>query len=395
MNNKTRSILQNIHLKGITWNHSRGYTPMVATAQRFNEQYPFVSVQWHKRTLQEFADKSIDELIDEFDLLVIDHPWTGFAAEHGLFVPLSDHLPREFLNDLQQNSVGASFESYLYQEKLWSLPIDAAAPVASYREDLFRKKKWELPENFNDLLVLAEKGNVIFPAIPIDTLMHFYMFCATLGNPPFSNEDEAIDMDTGIEALELFKSLADKTDKRCFQLNPINIYELMALSDDLLYCPFAYGYSNYARPGYAKNTLTFTDLISLNKDRKFISAIGGTGIAVSQKSENKCAAIQYAQYVASGICQKSIYVETGGQPAHREAWKNGIVNRITNNYFTNTLPTLDRAYLRPRYNGYMYFQDRAGDVIRDFLMNGGSVKTVLQQLNKIYRQSKMTSLCVH
>src|SRR5215207_5139198 len=68
-----------IHLRGMTWNHSRGYTPMVATAQRFCESRADRSIEivWDKRSLQEFADQPIDTLAKEYDLLVIDHPWAG------------------------------------------------------------------------------------------------------------------------------------------------------------------------------------------------------------------------------------------------------------------------------------------------------------------------------
>ena len=31
-------------LTGITWNHTRGYLPLVATAQRFSEMHPEVEI---------------------------------------------------------------------------------------------------------------------------------------------------------------------------------------------------------------------------------------------------------------------------------------------------------------------------------------------------------------
>ena len=38
---------------------------------------------------------------------------------------------------------------------------------------------------------------------------------------------------------------------KSFGWNPIIAYEAMTSRDDYVYCPFAYGYSNYARRGYA------------------------------------------------------------------------------------------------------------------------------------------------
>jgi multiple sugar transport system substrate-binding protein len=35
----------------------------------------------------------------------------------------------------------------------------------------------------------------------------------------------------------------------------------------------------------------------------------------------------------------------------------------------------------------MYFQDHAGDVVRDYLMKGGDEKAVLEELNVLYAKS--------
>ena len=51
-----------ITLQGITWNHSRGYTSLVATAQRYSETHPGVQINWEKRSLQQFADAPIERL---------------------------------------------------------------------------------------------------------------------------------------------------------------------------------------------------------------------------------------------------------------------------------------------------------------------------------------------
>lgn len=92
--------------------------------------------------------------------------------------------------------------------------------------------------------------------------------------------------------------------------------------------------------------------------------------------------------LASPAMQRRLYVEYGGQPAYLEAWKNREVNRFCNNYFQNTLPALQRAYLRPRYKGYLQFQHAAGKVVHDFLKNRGTnAKTTLGKLNSLYRKS--------
>ena len=69
--------LDPIRLRGIAWDHSRAFPPLVATAQRYEETHPGVRVYWDKRTLDEFGHKPIEQLVDVYDLIVIDHPWAG------------------------------------------------------------------------------------------------------------------------------------------------------------------------------------------------------------------------------------------------------------------------------------------------------------------------------
>ena len=77
-------------LRGITWNHTRGYVPLVATAQRFMELNPEVSIRWEVRSLQEFADFSVEALAARYDLLVIDHPSVGIASTSRSLLPLAE-----------------------------------------------------------------------------------------------------------------------------------------------------------------------------------------------------------------------------------------------------------------------------------------------------------------
>ena len=58
------------------------------------------------------------------------------------------------------------------------------------------------------------------------------------------------------------------------------------------------------------------------------------------------------------------------------------------NFFTTNLAAMQRGYMRPRYNGYLHFQDHAGDPIREYMMGKNvDAKNVLEKLNKIYKQA--------
>jgi len=378
---------QNILLKGITWNHSRGFVPMTATAQRFSELHPNVNITWEKRSLQQFADLSIQQLAEIYDLLVIDHPWAGFASKTKSILPFDEYLSAEFLADQAENTVGQSHESYSFDGHQWALAIDAATPVAASRPDLLEQHGVALPKTYDDLLALAKKGLVALPGIPIDSLMQYYTFCCSLGEDPCQG-DVVVSEEIGVKALQMYHELCKYIDPACFNRNPIQTYEAMTLTDEIAYCPFGYGYTNYSRDGYARKLLHFHDMITLDGKTNLRSTLGGTGLAVSSKCEHVDVAMKYAEFVASPACQIGLYTDNGGQPGHLKAWTDAANNAKTYNYFANTLPALQRAYLRPRYHGSMFFQDHAGDVVRDYLMKGGDELRVLAELNALFAESK-------
>jgi multiple sugar transport system substrate-binding protein len=216
--------------------------------------------------------------------------------------------------------------------------------------------------------------------------MTFYSFCCSLGQTPFQSQEKVISVETGKKALQMHRELAQLMDPANFNRNPIQVYEAMVNTDEIAYCPFAYGYSNYSRTGYSKNLLHFYDLVKLN-DKPMISSLGGTGLAVSSFSQHIPEAIKYAEFTGSSQVQQNIFSDNGGQPGHLQAWKNDRINGITHDYFKNTLPALERAFLRPRYSGHMYFQDHAGDVVRDYLMNGGDEEVALSAMDALYIKS--------
>ncbi len=374
-------------LRGITWDHSRGFSPMVATSQRFHELYPEVEFSWAKRSLQQFADKPLSELAEQFDLLVIDHPWAGFAAQTMILLDLAKLLPAEFLADQAANSVGRSHESYQFDGGQWALAIDAAAPVSAYRPDILEKAGTCIPQTWEQLMELGRRGLVCCPSIPLDVFGNFLNLCVSAGEPIFSNPDEVVARPAGLEALERLKELASSLPPQFFSMNPIRTCEAMTQSDEFAYCPFTYGYSNYSRPGYARKVLEFGSIVSVTSRAMPSTMLGGTGLAISAKCKNPEIAVEYVKFVASAETQRGLYLQSGGQPGHRSAWLDEKVNAASSNHFLNTLPVLDAAFVRPRYPGYLTFQDRAGQPIHTFLRVGGDAGKLLDELNKLYRES--------
>lgn len=368
-------------LKGITWNHSRGFVSVVATSQRFSELFPNVEIKWEKRSLQEFADAHIGKLVDEYDLLVIDHPWSGFAKEQGVLQNLNTLLPLDYLKNQASNSVGRSFESYNFGDFLCALPIDAATPIATYRSDLLT----HIPKTFDEVLELAKSGRVLVPAIPIDSLMNFFMLYATQGGVIGASAENPFEPEIAKEALTSLKQLTDLCPKEIFQMNPIKVYEKLTSSDDFVYCPFAYGYSAYSVAGYAKNLLNTTSLVSF-KNKALKSTLGGTGMAISAKTDKLEIATKYLKFTCSPEVQKSIYSYAGGQPGHRAAWVDDNLNSFANDFYKNTLSDLDNSFLRPRFSGYLDFQDEGGLPVHNFLKGELNINACIAELNRLFKK---------
>ena len=375
-------------LKGITWDHMRGFTSVVATAQRFHELHPDTDIVWHKRSLQEFADKPLTQLAEEYDLLVIDHPWAGFAAAKGILTDLDKLLSPEFLADQAANSVGQSHSSYNVGGRQWALATDAACPVSACRPDLLEKHNAEVPQTFDELLVLADRGLVCCPSIALDVYGNFLNLLTAAGETIFPNEEEVAGREAALLALERLRALAARVPDDFFELNPIRTLEFMSQNDDYAYAPWTYGYTNYSRKGYAPKLLEFGDVIGIESDKPGSTMLGGAGLAVSARCKHPDIAKAYAEFTGSADVQNGIYFEAGGQPGHRSAWENPELDARCGGFFSRTLPTLDRAFVRPRYAGYLDFQDTACLHIHDYLRNDGDAGATLETVNRIYRETR-------
>ena len=377
--------MASIQLRGITWNHSRGYLPKVATAQRFLERTG-VEVIWEKRSLQAFADFPLQKLVDRYDLLIIDHPFVGYAASHPVLLPLDELMPADYLTDQATNSVGPSHRSYHSGGHQWALASDVATPVASYRPDLLVRHGLELPRTWDELLEFAASGLVILPAIEVDILMNFYYLCIGRGAELFDGET-LVDEEVGSWALEQLGELVRRCPPECLERNPIRSYDTLCAGDDYVYCPFAYGYNNYGRAGYAEQRLRFADVVSVDGHTPGRTTLGGAGLAISAHCRHIDEAVAYAMVLNDPLVQRTLFLDSGGQPGHRSAWTDAHANRLTNGFFADTLATHDRAYLRPRYDGYLHFQDHAGAVVRDFVIAGGDPREPLARLQRLYQAS--------
>ena len=216
-------------------------------------------------------------------------------------------------------------------------------------------------------------------------MMSFFTLTANLGHPCAVEPGPLVDTATGIRAIEMLAEVAQHLDPADFAMDPIAASEAMARPDaKVALMPLGYGYVSYAVPGFRPHQLTFAD-IPLPGAKG--SALGGTGIAVSAFSRNREAAIDYAYWVASSQVQRGLYASSGGQPGHAAAWEDDAVNAAAGDFYRATRKTLEGAYVRPRHNGYMAFQDAASKRLTAGLVASEAPVTILADLDRLFRES--------
>ena len=373
-----------ITLKGMTWNHPRGYDPMVACSRRwFNETG--VKVEWEKRSLQDFETFPVEELARQFDLIVIDHPHVGQITHENCLVPLDVAGRESERSALAAASIGQSYPSYTWQGRQWALPIDAATQVQAWRPDL----QTTPPVNWTEVLELARAGKVLIPLRPPHSLMSFYTLCGNLGQPcAVEGPGDLIDIEAGIQVFEMLREIAALVDPACFEMDPIAVLERMAAPDaNAVVAPLIYGYVSYSVKDFRPGLIRFGDIPPVGKSLPVGSALGGTGIAVSAFSEHPDAAIDFAYWIASGDVQKADYAAAGGQPGHADAWEDAAVNLATADFYRATRATLDGAWVRPRHDGYMAFQQAASDRINEGLLQRQPARAVVGDINRLFAES--------
>jgi len=373
-------------VRGITWDHPRGYQPLHAIAEQWRKQKG-VEVKWEVRTLQEFGDTPIEKLIGRFDLVVIDHPYVGSAAADRLLLPLDEHLPASFMDLQRKESLGPGFDSYWYADHCWALPVDAAAQVAAWRKDLADSIGWTRPETILDLPRAAAalpKGKWIgVPLCPTDIWCVFLSLSALYSDGIFFSE-EGVDPGIGEWALDQMQSWRSFLHEDSLGMNPIRILEHMASKEEIVYTPFTFGYTNYARKGWRDKLVHFCNSPRHGQGRHS-TLMGGAGIAVSVNTSQLEECLAFIRFAVSAEVQKGIYFKEQGQPAHRSAWLDPANNIACSGFFEDTMDTMRNVYVRPRPPRFNRFQEQAADLIHACVVKDTDVKTGIKELNALYQ----------
>ncbi len=377
-----------IELKGIAWDHPRGYEPLIAASKEFAKENPNVTIKWDIRSLKEFGDMPIEDLIGKYDFITIDHPYMGQADANNLLLNLKEHISTNTLELHDKQSVGPSFKSYNYKNNLYALPIDAAALIAAYHEDIFSDLGLtNLPGNRNELFDFYKKLpadiSAAWALCPTDFWCAFLTLCAQDGDRNFI-QDYSVDNHIGTKAMDEIKLHLEFIHPESMNWNPIQILDRMGEEDDIVYSPFLFGYTNYSRKGYLKNLIHFTNS-PVNPKNDVSTILGGVGLAISANCKEIDKAVEFVTFVASPEIQEGIYTREAGQPGNLKAWKNEKNNAMCSNFFTNTLETMEKAYVRPRHPKWNSFQEQGADLLHKGVLRDVESSILMKQLNELYQ----------
>jgi multiple sugar transport system substrate-binding protein len=366
----------------MTWDHSRGYDPLAAAATAW-EAKTGQAIAWDRRSLQDFESYPVEELARRYDLIVIDHPHVGQVAESGCLLPLDEAIDAETLAAIAAGSIGGSYESYTLAGHQWALPVDAAAQVQAWVPSRIAAPV----RHWYQLAELVAEGRASLPLRPPHSLMSLFTLCGLTGATLAGSGDRLFPVEAAY-AYDLLALVARDVDPAAFEMDPIAMLEAMAAPDGhLAVAPLVYGYVSYAMSGFRPELVRFADIPALGRG-PCGSALGGTGIAVSAYAADPAGAAAFAAWVSGGAVQRDLVAPNGGQPGHADAWEADSVNAATHDFYRATRATLDRAWTRPRHDGYMAFQHAASERINVALRSGEEGQRVIAALNQLYGGSK-------
>lgn len=364
-------------LKGMTWDHPRGLDCLVNSDGLLQEQLQ-VSVDWSARSLLAFGDQHISEFYADHDLMIIDHPHVPDAVHANAVIALEDVASAEDMALLAKTSVGASHDSYIYKGKHWALAIDTAAQVSAYRPD----KTSQSLVFWSDVLDAGGEGLVLWPHKPVDAFSTFATIMAQKGHALCSGS-QFIDKAVAAEVLAFMIELAKVVPAQCLSMNPIEAAEYLVTTDKEHYSICMYGYTNYSRNGFRERPIIYDDVPSFDGLASG-SQLGGAGIAISSATKNVELAAKVAILLSLPQIQSTTYVDAGGQPGNLAAWKAPHANAITRNFFNNTLRTLERAWVRPRFLGWPDVQYQSSLIIHKILKEKNFSSSDIAAISETY-----------
>lgn len=366
---------------GLTWDHPRGYVALERAAVLARDAG--LDLTWKRQPLEGFESHSIEELAQQYDLIVLDHPHLGDAVKAGCLQPLESLFSASELAQWQRDSIGQTFQSYQFAGQQWALPLDAAAQVSVARLDLLKQG---VPGDWPAVLELARRQRVCLSLAGPHAVLTLFSLSAAYGDAPAAHDPgRLLTGDGAAQAWAVLSELYGLSFKGWADKNPIAILGAMSGEAAAVYCPLVYGYVNYAVAAPSAHALHFAD-VPAGPGGRLGSTLGGTGLAVSRRASVSDALRIHLAGLVGPATQATFIPFQQGQPSARAAWADAKVNQAWNGFFAQTQATLEQAIVRPRHAGYIAFQTAASALVREALEQRQPAARLLGALQTLYER---------
>jgi multiple sugar transport system substrate-binding protein len=370
----------------MTWQSRRAVDPLVASLPAFRAAHPGIDIEWTARSLAGFEFEPVEQLARRYDLIILDHPFMGDAARKGYLLNLDEGVTGK-----ASDYVGPSLATYHFDGHTYAVPVDAACQVAVFRPDLMQRLDRPPPRTWKDVLDLGQMAErqglrLAIGLTGVHSLMTFFTLMAGLGQPCATTPDEPLcDGSAAREALSMMRALLSFCTPQVLDWNSIMLHETMVAEDLFAYCPAVYCYATYAEADQ-RMPLRFADLPGAAGPSPKGSTIGGTGLAISAHCSSPDAARAYARFAASPQAQLD-FARHHGQPAHIEAFTDVAIDLTFGGCFSATRASLEGSWIRPRYAGYLSFQEQGGRLIESHLRGDLDETALLEKLRAAFAAS--------
>jgi multiple sugar transport system substrate-binding protein len=369
--------------EGLTWDHPRGFSALATAAELVARERGHPLVRWARQPLEGFESHPIGELAARYDLLVLDHPHLGEAVALDCLRPLDEVFGAEDIAGWRERTAGPALESYLWAGRHWALPLDVATQVAAYRPDLVAGPP---PATWAEVLAFAERKPVALSIAGPHAILCLFSIAVALGRSP---EGEDLLPDAVVhEAFAVLARLHARAPAGSGALNPIGLLEAMARGGDIALVPLVYGYVNYAGEAPGRHRVAFADAPAWREDGRPGTVLGGTGIALTRRAVPDRALLEHLRWLMSEPCQVGFIPAHDGQPSARAAWLSQAVNPRWGGFYRATLASIEQAWVRPRFDGYIAFQTEAARLIRAALDGALAAPELPARLRRAWHESR-------
>jgi multiple sugar transport system substrate-binding protein len=86
--------------------------------------------------------------------------------------------------------------------------------------------------------------------------------------------------------------------------------------------------------------------------------------------------------------QRGFIPSHSGQPSARAAWQHEGVNAAAGQFYCSTAETTESAWVRPRFDGYIAFQNAGAEIIRNGLAAETAPAAIFADLRDLWHRAR-------